>query len=273
MFNEKPFNQQQFNSVSQVLTTYYESLNFYILYNGFYISDNINFFASIKYLWPKEIDADNVDFNLNFWNFYNVQEKQKQIKIGGTITATDRNDLLEKIKQLKSKCLNQNQYLIIKDGAQKYQMKCLCKSITFPEYSYNIAWMDFEMTFLTYDYLQDYAPNNGYINITSNSYSFTIQNWGTAESKYFLILNFLAASTTVNLSINIWGNIITFTEVINAWDIVLLDYYNNKITRNAANINFTWELLGLDPGDTTVTVTTNGTVNIDLLYKTNYAYK
>lgn len=272
MLNTQIFNEAQFNSASLVIESK-ENLNFYILYNWFYLHDEVNIFSSIQYLESKDNEAEAVWYNKNFWNFYNFQETQKQIKVKWTIRATDRNELLEIIQNLKSKCLNQNQNLIIKDFENKKQVKAFCKKITFSENHYNIVWMDFEASFYTYDYLQEYTPTNWFINTTSNNLSFTITNDGTAQSKLYMVLNFKTATGTTSASLTVGGQTITITEAITSGDVVVLDGYDILIQKNWNLVNFSGEIPVLEVGDNTVTITTNGTVNIDVIYKTNLAYK
>lgn len=271
MFNTQVFNELPFNSVKQIIDNK-EDLNFYLLYNDFYLCDQEITFATIKYLNPKELKYEETNF-WNFWSIFNFQEWKKQIEITWSIRTSDRNSLIEKLQEMKYRLYQKNKNLVIKDWEKKYQIKGVFTNIELNENHYNINWMNFKLLFETYDYLQNYTPTNGFINTTSNNLSFTITNDGTAQSKLYMVLNFKTATSTTSASLTIWSQTITINETITNSDVLVLDGYDTLITKNWNLVNFNGEIPLLEVWDNTVTITTNGTVNIDIVYKTNLAYK
>jgi len=265
MFNEFQFNESVFNQTTLVVDPK-ESLNYYIKYNGYYIHDNSTTFSMIEYLNPKEIFFEENQHWLNFWDYYNFQETQKQIKISWTIKTNSRSELLEEIIKMKWYILTPNQDLIIKESWEIKKIKWFNK-ISFSENHYNINWMSFEIEFLSFEYLQDFNVLSKFW--TQATLSFIFSNGGTAQSKINLVINIKSSISEIVTIIN-W-QILTITWTFISWDVLFIDWYSQRITHNWELVDFDWEIQVLDPWYNGVKILQSW--DIDYLISTYPSYK
>jgi hypothetical protein len=243
-----------------------EDLNYYIKYNDYFLHDWIKTISMISYNNPKELNYEEAFFSKNFWEFYNFFETKKEIRITWIIKTQTRSELLEEMRKMKKYLYEKNKYLVIKENGEKKQIKWFCK-ISFSENHYNINFINFEINFTSFDYLENYEALSFFWNYTT--WKFIFSNDWSAQSKYWI--NIIATSNIYGISINVNWNIITINESFISWDIIFIDWYSQTIKKNTELINFSWEILFLNPWYNEIQINWNG--SFDFLIFSNISYK
>ncbi len=62
--------------------------------------------------------------------FYDIREGVHAIEVTGTLKCEDRGSLLMEIDLLKSKVLEQNKFIVIKEGTQERKARAVCKKVS-----------------------------------------------------------------------------------------------------------------------------------------------
>jgi len=255
-------NTEQFNT-SVLTTNTIEQGTYYIKYWDYYLHDWVNNIAMIEYLKPKNITSDEYSYR-NWWNFYNIRDIKKNIKITWSIKTTTREELLNEL--IKIRWQAQNQYLVIKENGKHYKLKWVFNFEPI-ENHYNITFIRYEFNFESYEYLQDYNTLTKYWTYTEPKFVFS--NWWIKTSKFWIvILSNSLFIPTITVKIN-WYSL-TINESFTAWDVLFIDWYTPTITKNWDLIDFTWEIPFLEPWYNEIEIIQNG--YIDYLIYTNLSF-
>lgn len=245
---------------------------FSITYWWYEINDNLIYFSSIKYMKNKNVKYDDQQY-INEWSIYNIQEWEKTIMIRWVIKQYNRQMLINEIDLFKKAMLKANQTLIIQDGTTYRKAKCVCTWIELSEDTYNLARMDFNLEFTTYEYLQDTTFVTDTQNNIASDYNFTITKTGTAEARIYTTIT-MNSWNLDSLLINIDTVQLTIYN-ISSWDVIIIDWYETKITKNWSEIWFDGMIPKLKNDTCNISLDGTSTGTYDYNFVTQYypAYK
>lgn len=247
--------------------------DFAVWYNGHVLHDEVKYFSVVKYLENKEVLLEDDMLDNEDGVFYDIRSGVRSIEITGTIKTEDRGHLLQEIDLLKSKVLEPKKLLIIKEGSQQRQALAVCKKVSLGENHFNIEWIDFVLTFYTYDYMQDSTQVSDNFTVSSSPFSWNISRLGTANAKAIVAVTFSAASGVNSLALSIDGVSVTVTGAISAGDTILIDGTEKTIKKNGAIVGFFGIIPKIKSSTAVATLTVNGTFTASVLYQYHPAWK
>ena len=243
-----------------------------ISYNGFLLNNWPEIIWNIKFLWSKKIWFDSSFFDNNFWKIYSLKEMEKVIEVTWTIKKWSREELIYFLDYLKLKLLEPNKDLIIEYWWVKRKVNAVCNGINFSENHYNIYWVNYEISFVTYDYFEDLDAISD-IFLTSENKVWNIERVWTFDSYLDIIINFKKSSSVNEIIFLIEEQKITINNQINSWDIVHIDGRNQEVKINNNSISFFWEIPRLKKENNTSKLKINWSFEIEVLYKYYPTYK
>ncbi len=265
------FNTQVFNWFPTIVIP--KVTDFAAWYGDKVLHDEVTYFSTIKYLEWKDVKFEQEQINKDEGVIFNIQEGAKIIEISWLIKKNDRGELLMEIDDLKAALSLNNQMLVVKEGDQKRQHKCVRSKIALWENHYNIAWMEFTVTFLTFDFAEDYATISDTVTISSSPYTFNISRSWTAPAKAKMILTFASATSVNQVKVSIgWTEVIINTSIVSG-DVLIIDWMTKRVTKNWTVIWFNWIIPRLESSSNSTIVTINWTFSVEYLYQYHPSFR
>lgn len=265
------FNTQVFNWFSTIKIP--KVTDFAVWYGDKLLHDEVVYFSTVKYLEGKDVKFEQEQINIDEGVVFNVQEGAKMIEVSGIIKKNDRGELLMEIDALKDALSWSNKLLIIKEGDQKRQYKSVRSKIALGENHYNIAWMEFTVTFLTFDFAEDYATTSDVLNFTSSPQSFNISRYWTAPAKAQFVMTFASASGVNQVKVNVWGVEVIINTTIASGDVLIIDWMTKRVTKNWTVIWFNWIIPRLETASNSTIITINWTFSVECLYQYHPSFR
>lgn len=265
------FNTQVFNWFSTIKIP--KVTDFACWYGDKLLHDEVSYFSMIKYLEWKDIKFESEQINIDEGAIFNIQEGVKIIEINWTLKKSDRGELLAEIDILKAALANKNQKLIIKEWDQKRQYSAVRSKLALGENHFNIAWMEYTITFITYDFGEDYETISDTVIVGSSPYNMNISRSWTAPAKSYFVMTFASATSVTSIWINIWWNTVTILWTFAANDVVIIDWINKKITKNWNIIWFSGVIPRLESSSNDTTFTINWTFSVEIVYQYHPSFR
>lgn len=197
----------------------------------------------------------------NDWEIFNKRETSQTIRIEGKIKKSNRTEYLAFLDEFKVILAQDSQYLEYTEWDWSRRLKATCTSYSFDEKHFNIDYIPFSIVFETYKYWEEsLATEQSVIDITESTYLLGIAREGTAEARIYATIAF--TSTTSVTSINFWG--VQITGSVASTDAFVIDWFNQRITKNGVSIWFFWEIPKLTEANNTIPIIVNGSFSYNL---------
>lgn len=199
------------------------------------------------------------------------------VTLNGWVSASNREDLENKIHEMLRNIHGQGGSLYIRDGGNYKELVTTLQNATFENKHYSTTKKRFVLTFsgiksfwrdLLYS-SQFYAGNVG---LTMNG---LMDNQGSVTTDPIVIVIFDTATaiTSVSFQNTTTGEIVSVDESIVSGDVIIFDSENKTVTKNGTELEFSGRLPALRIGLNSFTIALTGTsasYDVTAKYKNQY---
>lgn len=270
MYNSTAYNTSPYWYSPLTLDTAQDS----IVFDGFSLQ-NANIITS-------RIDYDNEgNIELNSFNFpksdgggvLSKYFRGRTISIECTIksdTAENFNTLLDMVKK---KLRTTEWYLDITVNGEIRRIKATLTKFDAGRMHYNVTFTKATLEFTAIEPFF-YAKNKQsyeFLGVTGTS-SYEVSNDGSVESQPVFYIIGTSWSSVTSLAITAFGKTLTISTTISSWDILIVSSEEKTVTKNGVEIDYTGYFPVFPPGSNPFTITTVGTIALDITLIQNKNY-
>ena len=208
------------------------------------------------------------DWGWVLWRYFRTHT----INIWLSIRASNNNELMSLVDEIKYQCSALQAPLRIKTGDMIREWTATCTVLKFNKQPYNVDWLwNVQLTFqATNPHSHIITPIS--LNITSQSWLYKYGIWylGRATSFFTLRIAIETAWTyQVYYKLN-WFRVLIWSRAYSAGDIVIFDWPSKKVTINDTEVEYTWSFRPMEYWDNPLEIYYGWTYTATLSYYENY---
>lgn len=206
-----------------------------------------------------------------YWN--------KWVSFNLFIQASSYSDLISKIQDLKKNLNWKNWNLYITRAWVVYTYTATCNNVKIPDFNTNQDFIDdIQLDFIiTSPNWQIDEPVVTQVTKTTDFEKIINNEWNYKSYwKVILIWKVWCLITDINIELKkIWEvswESLFINNILNEWDVIIVDYLNKTVSYNWVEIPFTWFMVPLETWNNVFYFTFIGTINIDCVILYNKIY-
>lgn len=207
-------------------------------------------------------------------NWYYI--KPKRLLIEWVLTAASSSELETVIDAMKYALLQNEQTLTYtKPNNVVVQGTASCTRLAVNRKPYHITFVPVSIELTVLDgFLYDTEVNEVTDSGNTSNFSWTISVTGwNYEVRPIFVFTYNSATSCTSLSLTCNWETITVSDTFSNGDIIIIDSKNKDVTINSVSWqDYTWEFPSLPLGDTSYSVTSDGTFNISLVVQRYNTY-
>ncbi len=202
--------------------------------------------------------------------------KPKKLVIQWTLLAQSASELEAIIDWLKYAVLQKQKELVYtKRDWMRLTTIATCTSMTFERQAHNITFLPVNIEFTILEpffYSTIVNELTDYWNTWAITWTVSVVTW-QYEIEPQIYITYNSATTVSSLSFELNWSEITINKTITTGDLIIIDCKEKDVYINSVWWqDYNWQFPTLPLWDTTYTLTSNGTYNIDLLIQWKNAY-
>lgn len=268
MYNLYTYNSVTYNKVTETLIT---PPQWEVVYWGYSLKNENITLSKISYDNWHTIQSDTYNNPLtDLWGQLNYYFRQKVITLVGTLKASNREALENRIDEMKRALGRPNKNLDIKVNwvIRRAEASCLNLDRLFNREHYHITFIPFVVEFrLVSEFSKELQRNNqNFTNLTANLTE-EITNLGSVRTNPILSI-LLNSTTATEITFTIGNNSLVISDTFSASDVINIDCEAKRVTVNSMDVDFSGTFPILEVGTNSYTISVNGIND----YNTNLSY-
>lgn len=223
------------------------------------------------------IMLDQYNIALSHWWWFNgYYMKPKKLMIQWTLLAQSASELEAVIDWLKYAVLQKQKELVYtKRDWMRLTTTATCTNMSFERQAHNITFLPVNIEFTILEpffYSTTVNELTDYWNTGAITWTVSVVTW-QYEIEPQIYITYNSATTVTSLTFDLNWSEITINKTITTGDLIIIDCKEKDVLINSVWWqDYNWQFPTLPLWDTTYTLTSNWTYNIDLLIQWKNAY-